>query len=221
MAKVVSHDSETPAVGQQVITACAFIHHNFNGITKVFMPKRAKTKKFMPDIYELPGGHIDFGEDIVLGLKREIKEEIDMDINVGDSFFTFTYDNNIKGSHSIEVIYFATFLNPLNEIKIQPEDHSGYEWFTESEILIKVVSKLKPENDGEIQGILKGFALLKGMKPDFGYNPCENAPTASNALNSIQLLLKKIQLEREFWLIRYGQLQRDQISVLLLLLKSH
>lgn len=23
------HDSETPAAGQQVIVACAFIHHNF------------------------------------------------------------------------------------------------------------------------------------------------------------------------------------------------
>jgi hypothetical protein len=41
-----SHDSETPAQGQQVITACAFIHHNFDGVEKLFWPKRADTKKF-------------------------------------------------------------------------------------------------------------------------------------------------------------------------------
>ena len=63
MAKI-SHDSETPAHGQQVISACAFIHHNFDGVEKVFLPKRANTKKFLPGIYELPGGHLDFGEDI-------------------------------------------------------------------------------------------------------------------------------------------------------------
>lgn len=34
----ISHDSETPAHGQQVITACAFIHRDFGEVTKVFRP---------------------------------------------------------------------------------------------------------------------------------------------------------------------------------------
>lgn len=64
----ISHDSETPAQGQQVITACAFIHQQFDGVEKLFWPKRADTKKFLPGVYELPGGHIDFGEDLIPGL---------------------------------------------------------------------------------------------------------------------------------------------------------
>ena len=83
------HDSETLAEGKQVITACAFIHHNFDGVEKVFLPKRADTKKFLPGVYELPGGHIDFGEELVEGLKREIEEEFDIQINVGDPFYAF------------------------------------------------------------------------------------------------------------------------------------
>jgi 8-oxo-dGTP pyrophosphatase MutT (NUDIX family) len=59
----ISHDSEVPANGQQVITACALIHKDFDGIEKIFLPKRATTKKFLPGVYEIPGGHIDFGED--------------------------------------------------------------------------------------------------------------------------------------------------------------
>ncbi|MDP3883136.1 MAG: hypothetical protein Q8Q48_03725 [Candidatus Staskawiczbacteria bacterium] len=58
MGNKISHDSEKPAQGQQVITACAFIHHNFDGVEKLFMPRRADTKKFLPGVYELPGGHI-------------------------------------------------------------------------------------------------------------------------------------------------------------------
>jgi len=60
------HDSEIISENKQVITACAFIHENFNGIEKVFLPKRALTKKFLPGVYELSGGHINFGEDIII-----------------------------------------------------------------------------------------------------------------------------------------------------------
>jgi 8-oxo-dGTP pyrophosphatase MutT (NUDIX family) len=162
----VSHDSETPAHGQQVITACAFIHHNFDGVDKLFMPKRAAAKKFMPNIYEIPGGHVDYGEDIVEGLKREIKEELGMTVKVGDPFAVFTYMNDIKGSHSIEVIYFATFNEVIENIKINPEDHSEFAWFSESEF-DRMIGKGKPADDDEVPFIKKGFALLRGESLQF------------------------------------------------------
>ena len=114
----ISHDSETLAVNQQVITACAFIHQKIGGVEKVFLPKRAAIKKFLPGVYELPGGHIDFGEDAVVGLKREIDEELGMKVEVGDPFFVFTYTNEVKGSHSIEVIYFAHFTHDISASKL-------------------------------------------------------------------------------------------------------
>lgn len=84
---------EIPSNGQQVITACALIWHKFEGIIKVFLPKRSDHKKFLSGIYEIPGGHINFGENIVEGLKREIKEEMNVEIKVGDPFFVFDYIN--------------------------------------------------------------------------------------------------------------------------------
>ena len=156
------HDSETLKDGQQVITACAFIHHSFDGTEKVFLPKRALTKKFLPGVYELPGGHIDFGEEIEIGLKREIIEEFGMNIKISDPFYVFTYINEIKKSHSIEVIYLAKFIKPINNIKINPEDHSEYGWFSEDEIK-KVINNNKREDDPEIEAIKKGFLLLNSL----------------------------------------------------------
>ncbi len=159
MEHTISHDSETPASGQQVITACAFIFHDFSGVKKVFLPKRAETKKFLPGVYELPGGHIDFGEDIIDGLKREIKEEFGMEITVGDPFAAFTYMNDIKGSHSIEVVYFAQFQNDIENVNINPEDHSGFLWVSKDE-LDQILSTGKNEDDAEIKAIRKGFEKL-------------------------------------------------------------
>jgi 8-oxo-dGTP pyrophosphatase MutT (NUDIX family) len=162
-----SHDSEVLAVGQQVITACAFIHKKFNGVEKVFLPKRAATKKFLPSVYELPGGHIDFGEDIVDGLRREIKEEFGADVSIGDPFASFTYTNDIKGSHSIEVIYFASFTSPIEDIVLNPDDHSEYGWFSEDE-LEKVMTENKRGDDPEIQALNKAFELLNDNPLNFG-----------------------------------------------------
>ncbi|HSX52882.1 MAG TPA: NUDIX hydrolase [Patescibacteria group bacterium] len=162
----VSHDSETPAQGQQVITACAFIHHNFDGVEKVFLPKRAETKKFLPSVNELPGGHIDFGENPVDGLKREIDEEFGMEIEVGDPFYVFTYTNEVKGSHSIEVVYFARFISELGSIALNPEDHSEFGWFAENE-LDKATTPGKGLDNVEFVAMQKGFALLSGESPEF------------------------------------------------------
>ena len=168
MSKI-SHDSETPAKGQQVITACALIHHDFDGVVKIFVAKRAATKKFLPNIYELPGGHIDFGEDIVEGLKREIEEELGMTVTMGDPFAAFSYINEVKGSHSAEIIYFAKFNEPIEQVSINSEDHSKYDWFSRDEVItnqkymsptdkIKYTGNVDPEYDA----VLKGLDILAG-----------------------------------------------------------
>jgi 8-oxo-dGTP diphosphatase len=161
------HDSETLADGQQVITACAFIHRKLNGVEKVFLPKRAATKKFLPGVFELPGGHIEYGEDMVAGLQREVLEEFGVHIAVGDPFGCFTYSNDVKRSHSIEVIYFATFIDPIENIQINPEDHSEYGWVAEDELDV-VYSSQKNIDDVEFQVMRKGFRLLAGDSPLFG-----------------------------------------------------
>lgn len=158
----ISNDSEVPARGQQVITACALIHHDFNGVIKVFLPKRAETKKFFPGVFELPGGHIDWGEDIVEGLKREIREEHGMGIKVGDPFAAFTYFNEIKGSHSVEVVFFATFEGLIENIRINPGDHSEFKWVSQDGI-----GDIGPISEAELGNVKRGLALLNGQKLSF------------------------------------------------------
>jgi len=176
---VISHDSETSAHGQQVHTAVAFIHRKMDGVHQLFLAKRASTKRFLPDVYELPGGHIDYGEDIVDGLRREVMEEFAVNVKVGDPFYVYSYENIVKGSHSIEVAYFAQFIDPEENIKINPEDHSEYGWFTREQVQDMVAEsrrgvtllesiKITDDIDHEVLVMLKGFDLLEGKELDFG-----------------------------------------------------
>ncbi len=76
----------------QAITACAFIHKD----GRLLVAKRAETKQFLPGKYELLGGHIEFGETLQDGLRREIREEIHIAIIVGEPFHVFTYETTYR-----------------------------------------------------------------------------------------------------------------------------
>ena len=128
--------------------------------------QRADTKKFLPGVYEIPGGHIDLGENIIEGLKREICEEFEVEVAVGDPFAAFDYTNHIKGSHSIEVVYFATLIGSPDDIKLHAEDHSSFEWIAKDD-LPKLVSTKKTADNPEYKAIQKAFALLEGDSLDF------------------------------------------------------
>lgn len=159
-------DSATSAHGQQVITCVAFIHKLIDGKPHVMVARRAETKKFLPGMLELPGGHIDFGENLEDGLKREVDEELGITIHLGDPFAAFTYTNEVKGSHSVEIAYFATLDDENKEIELNPHDHSSIYWISSADI--DFVIERNGADDAELPIIRKGLALLEGAQPSFG-----------------------------------------------------
>ena len=139
---------------QQVITVCAFIHKD----GKLLVVKRAKTKAFLPDEFELPGGHIEFGETLKEGLKRELREELHVEVEVGNPFYTFTYIRD--GDKHVVDINFSATLNPDQKIQLNRADHSEYRWITEKEI-DEVFKKTNQERETS----KRGFQLLKATPP--------------------------------------------------------
>lgn len=134
----------------QQITACAFL--NKDG--KLLTAKRATTKDFLPGVYELIGGHVEFGETLEDCLIREFREELHIDIVVGNPFYAFTYlaDNNTN--HIVEVEFFAKMKDPNQHITLNSEDHSEFHWITKEEI------EAYNFTEEEKRAIVKGFELL-------------------------------------------------------------
>jgi len=141
-----------------VITAVAFIWRRQSNQFELFSPRRALTKKFLPGKFELVGGHVDFGEQPEDALKREVIEELGQKIIVDELVSSFTYINEIKGSHSLELVYLARFESPETEVKLNPEDHVEYKWTNKPETI-----QLRGEDDAELPSILKGFDRLEQL----------------------------------------------------------
>ena len=133
----------------QKITACAFLHKN----GKLFIAKRAATKKFLPGKFELPGGHIEYGEEIADGLRRDFREEFGVEVLVGEAIYAFTYMNG--DAHVIEVDYLAELADPNAEIVLNPQDHSEYRWVDEAGL-----DAVWDPNDAEYGAIKKGFGAI-------------------------------------------------------------
>jgi len=141
-----------------IVTACALIYIKTEDKYSVLLTKRSLHSSFLPGCYEIPGGHIEEGEEISDGLQREIREELNLNIKVGELFDSFTYQN--KGGEVIEYIYLATPASPLTDIKIQEDEVDSYIWIKADEIE-KVLTNNKNIDDPEIKILRKAFAYLE------------------------------------------------------------
>lgn len=79
-------------------------------------------------VIKFPGGGLDFGEGTIDCLKREWKEELDLDIEVADHFYTtdFFQPSAFDESQVISIYYFVAGYVPDTVITNQNETERTY-----------------------------------------------------------------------------------------------
>ncbi|MDD2515947.1 MAG: NUDIX domain-containing protein [Candidatus Gracilibacteria bacterium] len=141
---------------EQKITACAYIYNENN---EILVLRRSSEKELFPGLWEILGGHLEYGETLEEGLKREIKEELNLEIEIGEIVHVFTYvhPNKEKKKHYVEVDFLCKISNPDFEIKLNPKDHIEYKWLQEKDIDI---TKNDTEYNGTYDALKKAFKKL-------------------------------------------------------------
>ncbi len=87
---------------------------------KILLPKRSANLKKMPNKYEFPGGKVEENESLKEGLKRELFEELCINVNIED---IIEFPNNVlKTEKFILTIYIIKKWE--GELTINPEINS-------------------------------------------------------------------------------------------------
>ncbi len=96
---------------------------------KFLILKRSSDSR-MPTIWEFPGGKVELNENVVNCLKREVKEETNLDVN-NISFLGFhdRYDGNMY-----KIIFGYIVESYAGQIRLS-EEHREHKWETLLEIL--------------------------------------------------------------------------------------
>lgn len=108
---------------------------------KTLLVKRAP-QDTNPNLWELPGGGLNHGEDPEDGVIREVKEEVNLAIKV---YYPLTARSKISdkdpNKHTIRIAYFCRLLEQRSAVTLSTE-HSDFRWVALNESLPFPVSEL-------------------------------------------------------------------------------
>lgn len=83
-----------------------------------------------PDTWDIPGGHVEEGEDLLGVLRREIREETGFAVTVDRPFYAGTFDYpsaNGRNSRTVEVDFMCT-VSSKREPRLDPVEHTSFAW---------------------------------------------------------------------------------------------
>jgi len=114
---------------------------------KVLILKRTDNNRIGGGTWEFAGGKLEFGEDLISGLKREISEETGLEVTVDRLLFATTFQ-----THEYRQVVIINYLcKSYTDKVILSEEHTEYVW-ADKEILKQRLSKrmLKDLDDNKI-----------------------------------------------------------------------
>lgn len=108
------------------VVAAILVHEN-----KILCMQRGKGKyDYISYKYEFPGGKIDPGENPAQALMREIKEEMDLEIDVKDADFFMTVEHSYPDFH----ITMHSFICKVENKNFVRKEHNDHCWLKQDEL---------------------------------------------------------------------------------------
>jgi len=100
---------------------------------QVLLVHRSPTRRVYPNVWDLPGGHVETGETELAALSREIQEELDVQIATASAIHLCRLDISRGG----ETVRLSAWLvgewrgTPTN---VAPDEHDDVRWFRPGEL---------------------------------------------------------------------------------------
>ncbi|HBO16977.1 MAG: Protein GrpE [Candidatus Moranbacteria bacterium GW2011_GWE2_35_2-] len=113
---------------------------------KVLLLRRAKNEKTHAEYCDLPGGTMEKGESVLAALKREIEEETGIkDVEIGSVIKISEYPEGHEKFDELKALRFLVYCKSGENVKLNSEEHSGFEWLD----IDKAIEKIETKNGFE------------------------------------------------------------------------
>lgn len=104
-----------------------------NAQGKLFLAKRGEKAKNERGCWEFPGGSVEFGETLADALRREMQEEFDIEILVGDLLDVVDHILPDECQHWVSPTYICRIRSGVPRI-VEPEKCAAIGWFALHEV---------------------------------------------------------------------------------------
>lgn len=110
---------------KEVEVAAAIIQHD----DKILCVQRGENKlEYISKKYEFPGGKVEEGETRSQTAVREIKEELNMDINAVKEFLT------VRHEYPDFILTMHSFMCTCEDSTVELSEHIDFKWLTKNEL---------------------------------------------------------------------------------------
>ncbi len=136
---------------KQIVVSALIVNNN-----KIFVQKRSISRKLFPNCWDVVGGHLEKGENIISTLSREIKEETSWQLEkIFGHFYTLDWQaqSQEKREFAFLVIVSGNLTNPI----LEKDKHSGFLWLASNQLEIL---KDKPDDLYIYELVKKAFSYL-------------------------------------------------------------
>jgi 8-oxo-dGTP diphosphatase len=107
------------------VSVAAFIYHQ----GKALIVRRSKKENFLPGVYEMPGGKLDFGEEPMVGVVREVGEEVGLKIVAIAPYHIFSYTTKNDTLYTVEVDFLCKLKGQPGKV-ILSDAHDKFLWIS-------------------------------------------------------------------------------------------
>ncbi|MGH4020771.1 MAG: NUDIX domain-containing protein [Pseudonocardiaceae bacterium] len=95
--------------------------------SRILMVRKSSDDPHNPDLWELPGGRMNFGEDIEQHLSREVKEEVGLVVQPGRPLHIWSWVMQREGEAPVQVVAVVRMCTVTSgEVSCKNQDSSDY-----------------------------------------------------------------------------------------------